>query len=409
MDEKTNTYRIGADEIDSLVLKCLLTSKGMCADPEVYEVFGPTSRISTNPMELGSLILSDGLACSFTDVGPFLDAMGGRYQWSTEEKRTYNPQLQTPFNVRVIDGRAALLYHDDVLDWITFPPAVDFYERKTTAGTPFAGTISLRGTDFATFAYLWPCEYAHAGRPCEYCHSGIQTARAAERGEQLGGCFPVKESAEMLKWGVEHAGVRSLMATGGSTFDGVSEGRYYIDYLEAWNEALGGHLPGHMVLYLTPPRDKGLLDRYIELGADKMGISIEVWDGVLAQTITPGKIEFTTRERHLDAWDYVVERHGPNYVFTNFILGIEPFESLERGVRAVAERGVFPGGSVWVPMGALVGGRLVPPGIDFYKRCVELWLDVYDRYDFEPACSMANGDIEPDVYRLLHYGSFTDR
>ena len=403
-----NTYRFANQDIDSIDLKCLLTCKGVCVDPEVYEVFGATKRVSPDFKRLSALILSDGLACSFTNTAPFLEQLGGRCHWTEEDKMSFDPQKQTPFDVRVVEGKAALFAYDDFLDYIDFPPAVDFYERSTASGVSFEDVMSIQGVDFGTFAYLWPCEYAKAGKVCQYCHSGNETGRAVERGEKLPGCFPVADSAEMLKWGVEHAGVRSLMATGGSTYGGVSEGRYFEEYLTAWNEAVGGHIPGDMVLYLTPPKDLGLIDRYIELGADKLGMSIEVWNEDAARIVTPGKMDVTTRERHIRAWDYTVEKFGPNYAFTNFILGIEPFEDLEAGVRFAAERGVFPGGSVWVPMGTEVNGRIVPPGVDFYKRCKELLFEVYEKYDFVPACSMANGDIEPDVYRLIHFGDFRE-
>ncbi|MGI6217919.1 MAG: hypothetical protein ACOYIK_09960, partial [Coriobacteriales bacterium] len=103
-----------------------------------------------------------------------------------------------------------------------------------------------------------------------------------------------------------------------------------------------------------------------------------------------------------------VEKFGPGYAFTNFILGLEDFDDLAEGVRFVSERGVFPGGSVWVPMGNTVNGKITPPGIDYYKRCCDLWIEVYQKYDFVPAASAANGDIEPDVYRLIKFGSFAD-
>jgi hypothetical protein len=403
-----NTYHFAGQDLDSIDLKCLLTSKGVIADPEIYDTFEPTCRVSRNVMHGSSLILSDGLACSFNDVGVFMDQIGGRYQWTEDEKKSYNPQLQTPFNVKVIDGKAALLFHDEFIDFVSFPPAVDFYDRTTKNGTPFAGNMSIQGMDFGTFAYLWPCEYAATGKVCQYCHSGNATCRAAQRGEKLGGCFSIEDSAEMLKWGVEHAGVRSLMATGGSTFEGKNEFKYYEQYLMAWNEALGGHIPADMVFYLTPPKDLSMIDRYIELGADKLGISIEVWNEDAARIVTPGKMEITTRQRHIDAWDYTVKKFGSNYVFTNFILGLEDFEDLEKGVRFAADRGVFPGGSVWVPMGTEVNGKMVPPGIDFYKRCKELWFEIFDKYEFVPSASMANGDIEPDVYRILKFGDFRE-
>ncbi len=405
-----NTYLIGGELIDSIDLKCLLTSKGVIVDDAVYDRFEQECRISRSPLELGALILSDGLAASLTDVGPFLDRIGVRYQWNDDEKRSYHPQLETPFRIRLVDDRAVLMFHDDYLDTVTFPPAVDFYGRTTETGTPFLSNISMQGLDFGTFAYLWPCEFAEAGEPCEYCHSGTETCRAAQRGEhRKGKLLSIADAAEMVKWGVEHAGMRSLMVTGGSTFDGRSESVHFEDYLAAFEKALGGHLPGDMVLYLTPPEDLSAIDRAIELGADKLGMSVEVWDEDLARQITPGKMRFTTRERHIEAWDYTAENFGPGYAFTNFILGIEPFESLERGVRAVAERGVFPGGSVWVPMGTQVGGKMTPPDIDFYRRCKELFYEVYrDNPDLVPACSMANGDIEPDIYRLVRFGDFRE-
>ena len=73
-----------------------------------------------------------------------------------------------------------------------------------------------------------------------------------------------------------------------------------------------------------------MIDRYLSMGADRIACSLEVWDDELGKSITPGKREFTTKARHLDALTYAAERYGPGKAFCNFIIGLEPFETLFR-------------------------------------------------------------------------------
>lgn len=63
-------------------------------------------------------------------------------------------------------------------------------------------------------------------------------------------------------------------------------------------------------MYITPPKEREVIDRYFEMGADRIACSLEVWDDRLAEVITPGKREFTTKRRHLDALTYIAEKYG---------------------------------------------------------------------------------------------------
>ena len=49
-------------------------------------------------------------------------------------------------------------------------------------------------------------------------------------------------------------------------------------------------------MYITPPKEREVIDRYFEMGADRIACSLEVWDDRLAEVITP--VSYT----HLDVY-----------------------------------------------------------------------------------------------------------
>ena len=148
----------------------------------------------------------------------------------------------------------------------------------------------------------------------------------------------------MVRISREYSPSRSNTITGGSTFSGKQEQRHIRAYLESVGSLVGReNIAGEILLYITPPEDCGLLDEYLGLGADRIACSLEVWEEGRAAVITPGKMKFTTRERHLKALEYVAERYGPGKAFSNFIIGLEPVETLRQGAQYLAERGILPG------------------------------------------------------------------
>ncbi|MDO5545048.1 MAG: radical SAM protein [Eubacteriales bacterium] len=189
-----------------------------------------------------------------------------------------------------------------------------------------------------------------------------------------------------MNYAIRHDGVNSIQITGGSTFDDRVEEKHITAYLEPLNSDVGRkNIKGEILLYITPPKNTDVIDRYFELGADRIACSLEVWDDRLAAVITPGKREFTTKQRHLDALTYISETYGPNKAFSNFIIGLEPFETLKEGATYLAERGIIPSASVWMPFGKPVMGSMKPAELDYFRRVKELFAELYLKYQLEPA------------------------
>jgi hypothetical protein len=392
-----NHYTIDGTRIDSVELKCLLVSRGVKVERGVYKRLKGLARLSVNPLCCNCLLLSDGTVVQLTDTRFHLRYLSGILSWDNLKLLRYIGDLETPFSLRMQSGRPVLLYENTELDEVSFPAYSTFYSRKTASGLPYTGNAVLQGTDWVAFQCLWPCETAAAGKPCQFCFSGGDFENAAVKGKALPQPFPPGDAAEIVGCALANEGVSHVQLTGGSTFDGAAESKRVLLYLEA---IAGLKPPGEILLYITPPADTGLMDEYFRMGAGRIACSLELWDIARAKAVTPGKIDIIGRERYLTALTYASNKYGKGKAFSNFILGIEGFDTLAAGTAWLAERGVMPAASVWMPMGRPVMGSMKPPGVDFYRRVKEHYAGLYVKYGLEPTESRGlNVCIGRDFWR----------
>jgi len=391
-------YTLDGIKIDSVELKCLIVSRGVKVDNGVYRHFAKTHRLSKNPLCCNCCILSDGTIVQLTDTGFHLSYLSGILSWDNLKLLKYMGDLGTPFSLRMQANDAVLFYNNVAIDIVTFPPASNFYRQKTDTGRNFVGNSVLQGLDWVAFQCLWPCEYAAAGKPCQFCFSGGDFENAAKKGKLLPQSATAEDVAQVVNYALQNEGVSHVQITGGSTFDGISEAKNITAYLSAIK-----NVPGEILLYITPPADMTALDNYFAMGASRIACSLEVWDIARAKEITPGKIDITGRDRHLQALTYVAEKHGPAKAFSNFVIGIEDFETLADGTTYLAERGILPTASVWMPMGRPVQGSMKAPNIDYYKRVKEHFAELYTKYNLSPTQSRGlNVCIERDIYNYAN-------
>jgi len=314
----------------------------------------------------------------------------------------YMGDLTTPFSLRMQDDRPTLFYNNEEIDAVTFPPVSDFYRQKTALGRPFVGNAVLQGLDWVAFQCLWACEYATAGQPCQFCFSGADFENTAKKGKALPVAVPAPDVAEIVRYAINNESVSNIQITGGSTFDGEVEAAHITEYLTAIGE-LQPRASGELLLYITPPSDISLIDRYFDLGASRIGCSIEVWDINRAREITPGKVNITGRARHLRVLEYAAQKYGNGKAFSNFIIGVEDFSTLAEGATYLAERGILPTASVWIPMGRPVQGSMKAPDVDYYRRVKELFAELYTKYKLEPTESRGlNVCVEREVWRYAN-------
>jgi hypothetical protein len=436
----------GAVTEAAILLKCLAVSRGVKVDAGVYRRFIRKSRLSKNPVACDCFFMNGGTAVQLTDVGFHLNYLSGALSWDNLKLLKYASQLGTPYRI-ACDGDGVVLLGDasggDVSNGrgrkdggsygsgssgnggigdgrgdavggngglpkpVTFAPHTSFYERVTASGVPFLGNAVLQGRDWVSFQCLWPCEYAAEGMVCEYCFSGASHESLARRGKPLPEALRAEDFADIVRSAILHDGVSGVQITGGSTFDGVTEHRYVTGYLQALEGVDLAPRPdsarnGETLLYLSPPNDLAIIDEYFSLGADRIAYSVELWDERMAEKITPGKTANGGRRRFLKALSYIAEKYGPGKAFSNFVIGIEPIETLAAGAKHLAERGILPSASVWMPMGRPVSGSMTAPGEDYYRRAIDALAELYVKYNLKPPRAGLNVCIEYDIAKYAY-------
>ncbi len=186
-------------------------------------------------------------------------------------------------------------------------------------------------------------------------------------------------------------------------FNNKEESNLIVSYLETINSIVGReNIKGEILLYITPPEDLSIIDEYFRLGVSRIACSLEVWDERLARIITPGKMQFATRKRYLEALCYITEKFGKGKAFSNFLIGVEPISSLKEGARFLASRGIIPTASVWMPMGRPVNNSMKSADIEYFKEIKQYFSYLYQVYDLNPAggCGL-NVCIEKDIWSYM--------
>ena len=336
-----------------------------------------------------------------TDLGFHISPPASMFSWDNLKMLKYMSDMKTDFGIELSDGEPVLLSGGEAVCFVSFMPGTKFYSQKTSSGMPFIGNAVLQGSNWVAFQCLWPCEYAIAGKPCQYCFSGGQFHVLAKRDKPMPFIPSPQDVAEVVSYAIGSDGMDSIQLTGGSTFNAEDEERHITAYMEMLNKHVGREsITGEILLYITPPDSTDVIDRYFNLGVDRISCSLEVWDDALACEITPGKRDFTTKQRHLDALTYIAEKHGSGKALSNFIIGLEPLNSLKEGATYMAERGIIPVASVWMPFGKPVMGSMKAPGVDYYRAVKEMLAELYARYDLEPAggCGL-NVCIDRDIWK----------
>ena len=393
-----NTYIVDGNSIDSVELKCLLISRGIKVEDAVYRQHKNVARLSMSPLCCNCLLLSDGTVVQLTDTNFHIRHLSRIFNFDNLLLLKYIRELSTSFSLRMLNDRPTLFYNNTEIDTVSFPPPTSFYRQKTISGRPFVGNAVLQGLDWVAFQCLWPCEYAAAGQPCQFCFSGADFEHTAHKGKALPQAVLASDVLEIIRYAIDNEGVENIQITGGSTYDGRTEAAHITEYLTAI-QALPSSFKGELLLYITPPAELSLIDRYFSLGASRVACSLEVWDIKCAGEITPGKVNITGRDRHLKVLEYIAQKYGPGKAFSNFVIGIEEFATLTEGATWLAERGIMPTASVWMPMGRPVQGSMKPPDVNYYRRVKELFAELYVKYKLEPTkCCGLNVCIECEIW-----------
>lgn len=266
----------------------------------------------------------------------------------------------SPFNIRLDKKNLVLYCCDSPILPIEIQKADILGEQQTISGTKVKD-ICLLATDRVRVQHSTNCHFKRCGVGCRFCE--------VENHEFQ---FTLKDIFEAVDFYIDSQYKFRHFLIGGrsdSASREIDEILMIVDHINT-----RGKWPIYVMC--VPPRTKGDLKKLYDSGVTEIALNIELWDRKLAEKWMPGKGKIS-RDKYMEMLHYATQLWGKNGdVRTAFIVGLEPMESLLKGIEEVCRIGVAPILSVFRPIPGTDGENIAPPDnellLDIYKKAEQI-------------------------------------
>ena len=291
-----------------------------------------------------------------------------------------NVRPSSPWDL-TFDGTSYRLFHSDgrSLD-VDFPRRPGFYDRWLPGGRPTNQIVTLYGgTSLAVFVY-GSCSLVETGNPCGYCSIEQNRSIATEYDKVVRPAQLRDALASALSDSPDH--VNQVMLNGGNFHDADKSFQYYAELVSVAREAIdrsGKLVELHLIVF--PPKDLSLFERLRGTGAS-IAMNTEIYDPQLFARYCPGKAKVIDRCHMFDALEAASDVVGRGHVFSIFVGGLEPLDSLREGLDFVFSKGAVPVINVFHPdPGTPLESHPAPP-VEQIMAMGRALQGAYDQHEF---------------------------
>jgi len=353
---------------------------------------------------------------------PFLEkrrAYGNPDPENLRKERIPQELYISPENERLISAVNVNMDSDWLLDYdegdyllkngheehtVSFPIRPEFYgydlNLKNRAVNLSSVATLYGGESLGIFAY-GTCQLVEIGEPCHYC--SIQQNREKEAKK-----FAYTISEEVMYHAVKNAlkdakaNLSQVMLNGGNFPDMDKSFLHYVKLAKAAFKAIeesGREVELHLIVY--PPKDLNLIEELRGLDVS-IAMNTEIFDPVLFEKYCPGKVKTAGREHILSALDKAVEVLDKGNVFSILVGGLEPIESLSKGLHHLASRGITPVINVLHTDPGTPLENFPNPTPEFIKSMGIELQKVYDKYELSPFyMNCGRNSIDTEAFKKL--------
>ncbi len=137
----------------------------------------------------------------------------------------------------------------------------------------------------------------------------------------------------------------------------------------------------HIAPNVYPPEDFEEMYVWKDLGVNAAEFDMEVMDPAYFKAICPGKSKAYPHELWKEAQDFAVEIFGRGRgVYQSLVTGIEPMDSLIKGVEERISKGIYSCPLFFVPTPGTPYAQFRPPTADWFVKANKKMADIYFRY-----------------------------
>lgn len=287
-----------------------------------------------------------------------------------------------------------LYYGDEPITRVYIPTMPKFYSQKVEGETLASEIVSMYGGYILAGFVKGHCDFFKIGKECQFC-SLNPTRCETNDGVTLIDAQQFQHASE-LAFKLDDDRISCIMLCGGSYFDRNFEIENYVKLFSSLNK--GSINPKvHQHLLAAPPTDYDLFYSLKESGVDSMGMSLEIFDPDLFNIICPGKAKYIGYDHYLRSFEKAVEVFGRGRVFSVFVGGLEPIESLCEGFDLLTKMGVVPSVNIFHPNPNSKLEHKAPPTYEYIAEMCSHLGPLYRQYDYIPAvCGFNRNSLDAE-------------
>ena len=284
---------------------------------------------------------------------------------------------------------------------VEFVPQPAYYDLKTSSGRAVTRWVSACGYDEMN---VWPWHDCAIGKTCSFCGINSVQKKVGRNIDMIHSLDWRQSGDAMSRWLLVRDGVLSelieavdlsidddcyredihLILISGNLADHQLDAQALI-YAELAN-AITSRYPGRFaegaVAVTAPPSDLRLLANMRDKGIEVGVFNLEAFSPEAFAEHCPGKASIG-RDHYLNTLRAGVDVFGWGRSWCNFVLGLEPAETLLDGCEQLAAAGVTPGANVLhLDHGATL--RCDPPTIDEVVHFFNRLADIYRNHGHPP-------------------------
>ncbi len=263
------------------------------------------------------------------------------------------------------------------------PPSPAWTSEKLSNGLPLMSVLPVMSEGIINVVFGLSCMNTNSGRGCKYCNlfaNPVAKQLASLPLKTLEGY--ARYQAEAVKIATD-AGWRGTLSFSGGAL-APSQRHEYLERIEVVMGALRDAVDAEVLAGLPkvynnyPPENLEEMVRLKDLGITATSIDLEVMDPAYFAAICPGKYAYRPLESWKKAQELSVEVFGPYKNTTGFVIvGLEPMDSLVKGMEERLSKGVLPLPFVFysAPGSPYWGFR--PPTADWLMQANDQLADVF--------------------------------
>ena len=301
---------------------------------------------------------------------------------------------KSPYKIEIENDKAYLTYEKIKFE-ITVKKNPTFLNYKSAKGFPLKKYVNIMGENCLRIYPKLYCDFDNQKYKCKYC--GVNAKNDNMTDEEL-----LKEYIWAFDTAYEEYSPKYIFMSTGTHLN-TDEMKFFFKFFDHIKNNLGNegiNLLKNTVFVPAPNISLEFIDKIFEIGIGMVSFNLEIWDKELFSKYCPGKQHYFGRQHYIDLIEYCVKKHGIGSVKTNFVLGLEPLNSIKDGIEEMAKIGCYSSGTIFYPTpGAELNENFQEKNVEYYIEIYKYINEMAEKYNLKTPWALENriSGLEWDV------------